>query len=96
MASKDRSAVNGGQVAAAILVAAMGGGNMAIDKEQKIRVSLVTHRRKSVVFLRVTFQRVVWNNRGQVTRSESMEDPELYREFFEKLSKAVFLEAHEI
>ena len=94
--SKDKSAVNGGQIAASILVAALGGGVMPTDKQQKIRVSLVTHKSQNKVFMRATFQRVVWNTQGNVTRSESLEAPELYQEFFERLSKAVFLEAHEI
>jgi len=46
--------------------------------------------------VRVTFQRIVWDEQGRVSRSESLEDPELYQEFFFKLSKAVFLEAHGI
>jgi hypothetical protein len=46
--------------------------------------------------VRVTFQRTVWNQAGQMTRNESLDDPELYREFFFKLSKSVFLDAQGI
>ncbi len=168
--SKQRDATNPGQVVAAIFVAAMGGGNMPIDKAQTIRVSLVTrpvarknadplrpaakrltpdaitktcdriHARLSLEYqtelepvltqatardvsrrfadqaaealrkeltarmnsadygatsVRVTFQRVVvdtYNN----ARMETIGDAELYREFFEKLAKSVFLEAEMI
>ncbi len=46
--------------------------------------------------VRVTFQRVVVNTQGQVTNMEALETPELYKEFYEKLSKSVFLEANDI
>ncbi len=46
--------------------------------------------------VRVTFQRVVVNTQGQVTNMEALETPELYQEFYEKLSKSVFLEANDI
>lgn len=46
--------------------------------------------------VRVTFQRIIFNEMGQVTRSEQIKDPEIYKQFFEKLSKSVFLEAHSI
>jgi hypothetical protein len=46
--------------------------------------------------VRVTFQRIIFNNMGQVTRNEQIKDPEVYKQFFEKLSKSVFLEAHSI
>lgn len=46
--------------------------------------------------VRVTFQRLIYNMEGQVTTAEQIHSPEIYRTFFEKLSKAVFLEAHEL
>ena len=46
--------------------------------------------------VRVTFQRIVVNTQGQVSRMEALETPELYKEFYEKLSKSVFLEANDI
>ena len=95
--SKDRDATESGQVAAAVFVALLGGGAIPIDKDQKIRASLITRPSgKGKTNLRITLQRVVWNTQGQITKSESIEEPEIYQEFFSKLSKAVFLEANEI
>lgn len=95
--SKERDAVEAGQVAAAILIAALGGGVMPIDSNQKIRASLITRPHgKNTTNLRITIQRVVWNNQGQVTKTQSITEPEIYKEFFDKLSKAVFLDANEI
>lgn len=94
--SKDRDAVEAGQVAGAVMVAVLFGVAMPIDKNQKIRASLVTRPNGKKSNLRVTFQRVIWNTQGQVSRTESVEDAKIYQEFFEKLSKSVFLEANEI
>lgn len=94
--SKDRDAMEAGQVAGAIMVAVLFGVNMPVDKNQKIRASLITRPTAGKTNLRVTLQRVVWNTQGQVSRSESIEDTQIYQEFFEKLSKSVFLEANEI
>lgn len=103
VASKDRSAITGGQIFGAVLLALMGTYS-EIDKTQKIRVSLVT--RPAILsdgaispnshFLRITIQRIVRNTADQVTRIESIEEPEIYQEFFEKLSKSVFLEVQQI
>ncbi len=97
--SKTRSAVNAGQVVFAIIIAGLGGGAMPIDKAQKMRASLVTRPvgdSGDSTAVRITFQRIVWNTRGQITTAERMNDPKVYQEFFSKLSKSVFLEAHEI
>ena len=98
-ASKNVDATDGGQVAAAIFLALLGGGNMAIDKEQKIRVSFVTLPSKlqyKGFLARITFQRIIWNTQNQITKAETLKDEELYSEFFGKLSKSVFLEAYKI
>lgn len=94
--SKDRDAMEAGQVAGAVMMAVFFGVAMPIDQNQKIRASLVTRPMSKKTNLRVTFQRVVWNTQGQISRTESIEDEKIYQEFFEKLSKAVFLEANEI
>jgi hypothetical protein len=99
VASKKRSAVSAGQVALAIL-AALGGSSVATDKEQVVRASVVVRPQSTdnpnVRIVRVTFQRVIWNTQGQVTKREAIVDKQIYTEFFDKLSKAVFLEAQAI
>ncbi len=101
--SKDRDAVEAGQVAGQIflsaLVAALGGRhNPQWDQIQKIRVSIVTRPSSdgAAVTVRVTFQRVVWDNHQAISHVDTIDDPIIYQQFFEKLSKAVFLEAHQI
>lgn len=46
--------------------------------------------------VRVTFQRYVWNDKGQLIRIQSLDEPEYYQEFFDLFSKSVFLEGREI
>ncbi|GJL84908.1 MAG: hypothetical protein DHS20C02_06830 [Micavibrio sp.] len=95
--SKDRDATEAGQIAGAVMMAVLFGVNTPVDKNQKIRASLITRPvGKGKTNLRVTFQRIIWNTQGQVSRTQSIELPEIYQEFFDKLSKAVFLEANEI
>ena len=101
VASKDRDATESGQVAGAVIIAILFGVVPAIDKEQKIRASVVTREHevggeRKGTSLRVTFQRVVWNDRGQISKVEKLAEPGMYEEFFKLLSKAVFLEAQSI
>lgn len=95
-ASKDRDATDAGQVVGAVVVAALFGVATPVDDHQKIRASVVTMPVAAGTTVRVTFQRAVWNTNGQLSRLEKLEDPEMYSEFFSKLSKAIFLEANEI
>ena len=102
--SKDRSAVDAAQVTAAVFLAlltAVSGAPavMPTDERQKFRASIVTRPVGGAgehIAVRVTFQRIVWNNQGSITKREGIKDPEIYQDFFEKLSKAVFLEAHDL
>ena len=104
VAAKDLSAVEPGQVAGSILIAlvtAVGGAPVLIpwDRNQKVRVSLTTRvsgTNDDNMLVRVTFQRIVWNTQDKITKLELLTDPKFYQEFFEKLSKAVFLDAHEM
>ena len=102
VASKDRDAIEAGQVAGQIvlaaLIAALGGQPDPVwEQNQKIRISVVAKPLPSdSVLVRVTFQRVIWNTKGRVSRVESIDDPIIYQQFFDKLAQSVFLEAHQI
>lgn len=72
---------------------------IAVDRDQRIRVSLVSWPvpdTDTEYFVRVTFQRVVWNTENDISKQQTLGDPALYREFFDRLSKSVFLEANSI
>jgi hypothetical protein len=98
VASKERDAEEAGQIAGAIVLAVLLGVNMPWDDNQKIRASVVTRKldERNGYGVRLTMQRIVWNTRGQVSKTEPLDEPEMYREFFDKLSKSVFLEAQEL
>ena len=98
VASKDRDATETVQVIRFLVLAVLGIPT-PMDENQKIRASLVTrlvNPAQAYVTVRVTFQRIVWNTQGQVSKLEELAEPEIYQGFFDKLSKAVFLEAHQI
>ena len=72
-----------------------------------IKVELTTNAGKNVKFdqqveassgfvVRVTFQRLVWNQNGVMTKIEGINDPSIYTEFYDKLSKSVFLQAQNV
>lgn len=98
-ASKTVDATDQGQIVAAVFIALLGGGNISVDKVQRIRVSLVTSPSKldrNRFLARISFQRIIWNTQRQITRAETLKDEKIYNEFFDKLAKSVFLEAHNI
>lgn len=101
--AKDRDAVEAGQVAgqlflAALVAAAGGKANPVWDHIQKIRVSIITKpaANRAGVVVKVNFQRVVWNTMNRISQAESLDDPVIHQQFFDRLSKAVFLEAHQL
>jgi hypothetical protein len=103
MGDKDRDAMETGQVASqmffAMVIAAMGGkSDPRWDQTQKIRVAIVSQPSadKAATQIRVTFQRLVWDNHRVISKLETINDPKIYQQFFDKLSQALFLEAHQI
>ena len=97
VASRDRDVTDAGQVIGSILVAVLTGAATPVDRNQKVLASCVTRPLDDErVAVRITFQHMVWNTNNQLTKCEQINDPEIYEEFFSKLSKSVFLTAHEI
>jgi len=105
-ATKERSAREYGQYIQQDLFMLLSLGKMPVDLHQKIAAGLITRplnhdaTRQEV---RIVFYRIVWKGDGQTDRQyippgqqymEMIRDPEIYQQFFTKLSKAVFLEAH--
>jgi len=100
--SKQRDAEEGGQVAAqvalTVALALLGTYHQADwDKEQTIAVTLVTTPVENAdqTDVRVSFDRQIRTMQG-LTRAELIQEPDIYQEFFSKLSQGVFLEGHEI
>lgn len=66
-----------------------------IGEFQDIRMTVVSRPQlgnEDDVTVRVTIQRVIWNKKGEATLREAVTDSRVYETFFEKMSKAVFLE----
>ncbi len=99
VASKERNATDAGQVPLAVTMTVLFGTPSRFDKAQKIKASIVTSpkdQENKNIAVRVTFQRIVWDNYGQITKLERLNEPAMYQGFFDKLSQSVFLEAQGI
>ena len=106
VASKNADATDKAQVALAttsmVLSALTGSYNSNtygnLDDVQKVRAALVTHTnpKQKNAQVRITFQRIIWNKNKQISKMETLNDQKLYQGFFDRLSKAVFLEDHHI
>jgi hypothetical protein len=105
-ASKTVDASSDGEMAGLFLLdllCAMGGGTcgamQTASESQTILLTLVvmpTLARDDSFTTRVTLQRVIWDKQGRAKLRESIDDAEGYQQFFDKLSKAIFLEANRI
>lgn len=99
--SKERSAVQPGEIVGKIIltILALGKYEPEWDENQIMRISLVVTpiiADQKCTAVRVNFQRIVFTNKGFVSKREALGTPEIYQEFFAKLSKALFLEAQEL
>lgn len=107
-ASKQRDASDAGEIAGVVVVGILttlvgAPVIMPTSKDQTIRVALVVRpvidsngkAMSNNHFVRVTFQRLVRRSDNSVF-GETLGDPKLYQDFFEKVSKSVFLEAQKI
>lgn len=94
--SKDRNVTEPYDVALSIVASVF-----FIDYEyatrQKVLASLVTRPLvDNRIAVRITFQHLVWDTKKELIKNERVNEPEIYQEFFSKLSKSVFLTAQEI
>lgn len=102
-ASKVRDTNKGAEIALNVVMVLLGGVPAPMSKDQIIRASLVV---KPVLDdkgnplpkkhnVRIIFQKIVRYDNGH-NAVETLQDPELYTGFHDKLSKSVFLEAQKI
>ena len=107
-ASKERDASNAGEIAGAIVIGVlttlMGAPViLSTSKDQTIRVSLVVRpvldsngeKMDYSHFVRINFQRIVRKTDNSI-HYETLTNPELYINFYAKVSKSVFIEAQKI
>lgn len=101
--SRDRDITETGQVVLSvtleILLSVLAGTPVSVpyDTRQKVLASLVTApTSEQRVAVRITFHQIIWNSDGKISKNNQVNDSQIYQEFFSKLSKSVFLVAHEI
>ena len=96
-AVKEANAISAGQVVGAVALAVLCGVPAPIDETQYITVTMVILDRceEDKATARTTFQRVIVRT-DRSHYAEMVTDQSVYREFYEKLDKALFLEVNQI
>ena len=96
VASRDRDVLDAREVILSLCMALLCLPRSMAQK-QKVLASLSTKPIDDKrIAARITFQHMVWNTDNQLIKNEGMNDPKIYEEFFAKLSKSIFLVAHEM
>ena len=96
--SKSRSAVDAHQRLSVVFQVLGGNNQVEYDRLQRFRLSVIIYpvsdknTDRGDYLVRTNFQRIVWNNLNQISRAESLNDPEFFRDFFSRLSKSLFLD----
>ena len=96
--SKKRDATDAVQWAL-FIVGAFFGVSIPPDDNQIMKVCVTTRpvgESGKQVAVRIVFERIVYNTEQRISTIEALSDPKMYQSFFEKLSKAMFLDAHDI
>jgi hypothetical protein len=101
--SKQRDAKETGQVVGQIVLTVLAAAagryyDPTYDESQSIHATLVATpiKNSGTVEVRVSFDRYLTNNHGLLWRTELIDDPKIYQEFFDKLSAGAFLEAQKL
>lgn len=96
-ATKNRAVGSTAGKAVLTVLSALNGQKAVYEDKQKFYVSIVnTPANARQTKTRVTFARIVYDNTGKVVRIEKLDDPTLYKGFFDKLAQSVFLTANNI
>jgi hypothetical protein len=100
--SKTRDAREIGQQVGLVLLAVLSGNGDVMDSAdhtQIIRATVVTTPKtklKKETSVRLTIMRVIKNHKGNVLNVETIKDQTIYKQFFDKVSKSVFLEDNNV
>ncbi len=99
--SKTRDAREVGQQVGLFFLALFAGANVmdSADHTQNIRATVVVTPKEKLnkkTDVRLTVMRVLRNHKGMVTGVENIKDKSIYQQFFDKLSKSVFLEENKV
>ena len=90
------SIILGGLKCVFTLVQSCNGSNYGkVGDVQDIRMTLISRPQldnENNVAVRITIQRIIWDKKGRLSVQETVTDSAVYESFFEKMSKAVFLE----
>lgn len=87
--------IDGMKCAFTLLILCNGKYYGEIDDVQDIRLTLITRPQREDhgdIAVRVTIQRIIWDKKGRLSEQATVTDGDVYAAFFDKLSKAVFLE----
>jgi hypothetical protein len=97
VASRRRDITEEGKVWSSLVLTLFTGIVLPLDSHQLVTASFTTRPVDSEhMAVRINFHNMVWDINGLLKLNETMREPEVYQTFFSKLSKSVFLDAHEI
>ena len=88
-------AMDGVKCVFSLMLACNGKNYSKLDDVQDIRLTLISRPQldnKNDVVVRVTIQRVIWDKKGRLSEQQTITDHQVYASFFDKMSRAVFLE----